>query len=81
MNEYYKLKFPLQRVINFMEGDIIINTQGDIFQVDENYIPIQILDSPLHKEFTVKGLNEKSQLLFIRISNNMINDYFYLKDC
>lgn len=76
MTEYYKLKFPLQRVINFMPGDIVIDVPGNIYQVDGRDKPIKIVQSVLLREYSIKGLNDNEKKLFINISNHEINRFF-----
>lgn len=89
MNKYYLFPFyPLRRVINYMPGDIIFDSTGNIYEVDEDFKLIKLSENPiLHTEFTVDGnggnlgLTKSQFKLFTSIVNNTIlNPLEVIKD-
>lgn len=80
MNKYYLFPFyPLRRVVNYMPGDIVFDSPGNIYEVTEEFKLNKLSEhSILNPNYTVDGISGNLGLtkpqfnLFRSIVNNTI---------
>jgi len=75
MEKYYRFPlYPLSRVINFMPGDIIFNSLGDVYKVNKDYQPELKSISPLYTGLTMEKMTKQQYVgLYVPIINNIID--------
>ena len=68
--------YPLTRVLNLLPDDIVVDSSGDVYIVNDKYQPIKRIKSVVRGDYTLEGsMNPGFYKLFVALTNTAINEY------